>query len=109
VFLEAQTEAPGGGAIELRKARISVRSDGRDGGKVGIIRSPLRATVVPDCGGKNGCSNCPHARKAARPPGLSTPNISTRAIFMRVKNLIPHRQVSRSTQKLEMGKLAASA
>jgi len=29
----------------------AVRNDREDGGNVGIIRSPLRATVLPDCGG----------------------------------------------------------
>jgi hypothetical protein len=30
----------------------AVRNDRGDGGNVGIIRSPLRATVPPDCGGR---------------------------------------------------------
>jgi hypothetical protein len=29
----------------------AVRNDRGDGGNVGILRSPLRATVLPDCGG----------------------------------------------------------
>jgi hypothetical protein len=31
----------------------AVRNDRGDGGNVGIIRSPLRATVPPDCGGRS--------------------------------------------------------
>src|SRR6516164_4180233 len=31
----------------------AVRNDRGDGGNVGIIRSPLRATVLPDCGGRS--------------------------------------------------------
>jgi len=30
----------------------AVRNDRGDGGNVAIIRSPLRATVLPDCGGR---------------------------------------------------------
>jgi hypothetical protein len=30
----------------------AVRNDREDGGNVGIIRSPLRASVLPDCGGR---------------------------------------------------------
>ena len=31
----------------------AVRNDRGDSGNVGIIRSPLRATVLPDCGGRS--------------------------------------------------------
>jgi len=31
----------------------AVRNERGDGGNVGIIRSPLRATVLPDCGGRS--------------------------------------------------------
>jgi hypothetical protein len=31
----------------------AVRNDRGDGGNVGILRSPLRATVLPDCGGRS--------------------------------------------------------
>ena len=31
----------------------AVRNDRGDGGNVGIIRSPLRATIPPDCGGRS--------------------------------------------------------
>jgi hypothetical protein len=39
----------------------AVRNDRGDGGNVGIIRSPLRATVLPDL------SSMPLAPRAARP------------------------------------------
>ena len=39
-------------ALQPYWGKPAVRNDRGDGGNVGIIRSPLRATVLPDCGGR---------------------------------------------------------
>jgi hypothetical protein len=51
----------------------AVRNDRGDSGNVGIIRSPLRATVLPDCGGaisdgRPYRDNNPKVRVADHPP-----------------------------------------
>src|SRR6267143_1673501 len=50
----------------------AVRNDRGDGGNVGIIRSPLRATVLPDCGGREVNSrpyrDCGRGERATAPP-----------------------------------------
>src|SRR6516225_7580500 len=38
-------------AFQPYRGNPAVRNDRGDGGNVGIIRSPIRATVLPDCGG----------------------------------------------------------
>jgi len=38
-------------AFQPYRGKPAVRNDRGDGGNVGIMRSPLRATVPPDCGG----------------------------------------------------------
>src|SRR5882762_6535960 len=47
-------------------------TDRGDGGNVGIIRSPLRATVLPDCGGREVNSrpyrDCGRGERATAPP-----------------------------------------
>src|SRR5580658_174528 len=40
-------------AIQPYRGKPAVRKDRGDGGNVGILRSPLRATVLPDCGGRS--------------------------------------------------------
>ena len=45
---KALSEMP---AFQPYWGKPAVRNDRGDGGNVGIIRSPLRATVLPDCGG----------------------------------------------------------
>jgi hypothetical protein len=40
-------------AFQPYRGKPAVRNDRGDGGNVGIIRSPLRATVLPDCGGRS--------------------------------------------------------
>src|SRR6185503_15893747 len=45
---KALSEMP---AIQPYWGKPAVRNDRGDHGNVGIIRSPIRATVLPDCGG----------------------------------------------------------
>ena len=59
--------------------------------------------TTPTVLSKKGCSNRPHAKRATRPPGLSTRSISVKAVSMSAKNMIPKRQVTRSTLELEKG------
>jgi hypothetical protein len=40
-------------AFQPYRGKPAVRNDRGDGGNVGIIRSPLRATVLPACGGRS--------------------------------------------------------
>jgi hypothetical protein len=47
----------------------AVRNDRGDSGNVGIIRSPLRATVLPDCGGRSAMV-VPTATVISSPVGL---------------------------------------
>jgi len=47
---KALSEMP---AFQPYWGKPAVRNDRGDGGNVGIIRSPLRATVLPDCGGRS--------------------------------------------------------
>src|SRR6476660_9690467 len=54
-------------AVQPYWGKPAVRNDRGDGGNVGIIRSPLRATVLPDCGGRSAMV-VPTAT-------LSTPNV----------------------------------
>jgi hypothetical protein len=46
---KALSEMP---AFQPYWGKPAVRND-RDSGNVGIIRSPLRATILPDCGGRS--------------------------------------------------------
>jgi len=47
---KALSEMP---AFQPYWGKPAVRNDRGDSGNVGIIRSPLRATVLPDCGGRS--------------------------------------------------------
>ena len=47
---KALSEMP---AIQPYWGKPAVRNDRGDSGNVGIIRSPIRATVLPDCGGRS--------------------------------------------------------
>src|SRR6267378_6259113 len=47
---KAPSEMP---AFQPYRGKPAVRNDRGDGGNVDIIRSPLRATVLPDCGGRS--------------------------------------------------------
>ena len=47
---KALSEMP---AFQPYWGKPAVRNDRGDGGNVGIIRRPLRATVLPDCGGRS--------------------------------------------------------
>jgi hypothetical protein len=38
-------------ALQPYRGKPAVRNDRGDRGKVGIIRSPVRASILPDCGG----------------------------------------------------------
>src|SRR4029077_10708065 len=39
-------------AFQPYRGKPAVRNDREDGGNVGIIRSPIRASILPDCGGR---------------------------------------------------------
>jgi hypothetical protein len=47
---KALSEMP---AFQPYWGKPAVRNDRGDSGNVGIIRSPIRATVLPDCGGRS--------------------------------------------------------
>src|SRR6202162_5535341 len=80
-------------AFQPYRGKPAVRNDRGDGGNVGIIRSPLRATVPPDCGGRSAmvvptatairsCWNAPSIREQS--PGCQENHVSslTAAAFL---------------------------
>jgi hypothetical protein len=61
----------------------AVRNDRGDGGNVGIIRSPLRATVLPDCGGRSvmvvPTATVIRSMQTVRPPAVMFAEVSRRS------------------------------
>src|SRR5215510_6462963 len=55
----------------------AVRNDRGDRGDVGIIRSPVRASILPDCGGRS-VMGVPTAFDASPPPSAWAPSFDGR-------------------------------
>ena len=53
-------------AFQPYRGKPAVRNDREDRGNVGIIRSPVRASILPDCGGRLATA-VPTANVANRP------------------------------------------
>jgi hypothetical protein len=60
-------------AFQPYRGKPAVRNDRGDRGKVGIMRSPIRASILPDCGGRRAISvptaNAGRYRTDPRAPG----------------------------------------
>src|SRR4029077_13288415 len=61
----------------------AVRNDRGDRGNVGIIRSPIRASILPDCGQGDGLSPCASSLRQALSP-LATPDYRRLSSLMAV-------------------------
>jgi hypothetical protein len=69
----------------------------------GILAPGITRKTTLTVHSNKGGSNRPHAKRATRPPALSTRRISLKDVSMSAKNIIPKRQVIRSTLELEKG------